>query len=282
MPKISVMTPVYNTNPEHLRAMIESVLGQTFTDFEFIILNDSPENKELKEIIKSYDDPRIVYAENERNIGISESRNRLLEMSRGEYLAVCDHDDISMPDRFALQSEFLDNNPKVGVVGAQFKYFDSDLQYTSAHPESNYKIKLLLLKGCCVAHPASMIRKSVLIQSGVRYEQRYSPAEDYMLWCRLMEWTSFHNMPDILLDYRHHENMTSMTQKEQQFAAMHEILFYVQNKYPAWVEKELRKTPKRILIFGIIPLLKIHYAKNRTNKQWVKLFNIIPILKIKR
>jgi len=112
MPRVSVLMPVYNTKPEHLREAIDSILSQTFTDFEFLILNDCSPNADVEEVVKSYDDPRIVYTVNERNLGISGARNRLLDMARGEYLAVMDHDDISLPERFEKQVAFLDAIPK--------------------------------------------------------------------------------------------------------------------------------------------------------------------------
>ena len=98
-PRVSVLTPIYNTNPAHLREMIESILNQTFTDFEFLILNDSPDNAKIEKIVKSYKDKRIKYFKNETNMGITPSRNKLLKMARGEYIAVFDHDDISVPTR---------------------------------------------------------------------------------------------------------------------------------------------------------------------------------------
>ena len=105
-PKISVLTPVYNTKPDALRAMIDSILSQTFTDFEFLILNDSPNNTELDNIVMSYTDKRIRYMKNDCNMGITKSRNKLIDLARGEYLAIADHDDISMPDRLKLESDF--------------------------------------------------------------------------------------------------------------------------------------------------------------------------------
>ena len=97
MPEVSVLMPVYNTRPEHLREAMESILAQTFTDFEFLILNDASSDPRVEEVVQSFSDPRIVYAVNEKNLGISGSRNRLLDMAKGEYLAVMDHDDISLP-----------------------------------------------------------------------------------------------------------------------------------------------------------------------------------------
>ena len=107
MPKVSVLTPLYNTNPSFLKEMIESILNQTFKDFEFLLLNDSPENKELKKIVESYNDRRIIYLENEKNLGISKSRNKLLELAKGEYIAIFDHDDISLPERLENRWIFL-------------------------------------------------------------------------------------------------------------------------------------------------------------------------------
>ena len=84
-PKISVLTPIYNTAHDALKAMIESILTQTYGDFEFLILNDSPDNTALKDIVLSYNDTRIKYIENEHNMGITKSRNKLIELARGQY-----------------------------------------------------------------------------------------------------------------------------------------------------------------------------------------------------
>lgn len=100
-PKVSVLTPIYNTDPEYLRERIESILNQTFSDFEFLILNDSPDNNEIEKIVLecAKKDKRIKYSKNDYNMGITPSRNKLLEMANGEYLAIFDHDDISLPKR---------------------------------------------------------------------------------------------------------------------------------------------------------------------------------------
>ena len=98
MVKVSVLMPVYKTPEKYLRAAIESILQQTFTDFEFLILDDYPLDNRQK-IVASYADKRIKYFENSQNMGISASRNKLIDMAKGEYLAVFDHDDISLPQR---------------------------------------------------------------------------------------------------------------------------------------------------------------------------------------
>lgn len=90
---------IYNTKESHLKEAVSSILNQTFADFEFLIVNDSPQNTDLDKIINSFDDKRIRYFKNNQNLGIAASRNRLLELAQGEYIAVMDHDDISLPER---------------------------------------------------------------------------------------------------------------------------------------------------------------------------------------
>ena len=201
MPTVSVLTPIYNTNHAFLRKCIESILNQTFSDFEFIILNDSPENIELEKQVLSYHDRRIRYIKNERNIGISASRNRLIELSRGKYIAVFDHDDISHPTRLAKQVEFLDKNPYIGVVGSWAHWF-GEKDFIRKNPEYDTDIKIRLTDVCAIMHTTAMIRKSVLIENDIKYEEQYTPAEDYRLWGRLMECTCFHNLQEVLVEYR--------------------------------------------------------------------------------
>ena len=170
MPKVSVLTPLYNTNHKFLKEMIESILNQTFDDFEFILLNDSPNNKELKDIVLSYKDNRIIYVENEENIGISKSRNKLLELAKGEYIAIFDHDDISLPQRLEKQVDFLDKNPKVGIVGSNIIKYSNKKK--SNNPENNLDIKInLVARGCIILHSTVMIRKSLLTENSIKWEE---------------------------------------------------------------------------------------------------------------
>ena len=120
MPKVSVLMPVYKTKEEYLRAAIESILTQTFTDFEFLILDDCPED-DRGAVVRSYKDKRIKYFKNNKNLGISASRNKLINMAKGEYLAVFDHDDISLPERLTREAAYLDEHPETGVVASQVK-----------------------------------------------------------------------------------------------------------------------------------------------------------------
>ena len=122
--KISVIMPVYNTKEEYLREAIESILNQTFSDFEFIIINDGSTNN-VEDIILSYKDERIVYIKQE-NQGIVAALNNAWDKTCGEYIARMDSDDISMPDRFEKQIKFLEAKPEYSLVGGQVRVLGTD------------------------------------------------------------------------------------------------------------------------------------------------------------
>lgn len=278
MPRVSVLTPVYNTNPEHLRQCIESILNQTFTDFEFLILNDSPDNPDVDAVVKSYNDKRIKYAKNEKNIGISGTRNKLLKMARGEYLAIFDHDDISVPTRLQQQVDFLDAHPDVGVVSGLLQSFGVCNRVWDA-PEHDIDIKIYLMQNCFVAHTAAMIRKSVLTDNNIEYESAYTPSEDYQLWARLIGVTRFYNIQHVLVKYRTHDNMTTNTQAQKMHLMWRTISLELRNKYPAYATEMIKQnnvnaTRFRLRLFGFIPLIKVKH-------NWVQLFEFIPLFKIK-
>ncbi len=276
--KISVLMPIYNTLEQHLREAIESILSQRFANFEFIILNDSPENVQLDKIVAQYQDPRIIYIKNEKNIGITPSRNKLIELAKGEYLAVMDHDDISLPERFFKQVAVLNENPDIGVVSC---WASTTSGKNIFFPENDKLIKIVLMKHCALLHPASMIRKSILLGNNCKYEEFFSPAEDYKLWVDLIPHTQFYNIPEILFIYRDHINNTSHLQSNM----MSQVAWNIQNiaitRYPFLYENFLKLygiEQKIYKLFFFILILKsiksIKYTK-------YYLFGFIPILKIK-
>lgn len=274
MPKVSVLTPLYNTDPVMLREAIDSILGQTFTDFEFILLNDSPENTELDKIVASYNDPRIVYTKNEKNLGISASRNKLLQMAKGEYLAIFDHDDISLPTRLEKEANYLDSHPDVGVCSSWSENFPK--KRIVKYPESSVDIKNALLSHCAMIHSASMIRKSVLIENNIRWEEQYSPCEDYMLWVRLMGLTMFHNIQEVLIRYRYFDENTTNKQKEK-MADKGRLVQCIAHKDYAFLLRENQKR-KWVYLFRVIPLLKI--KTTGAYKEYL-LFGAIPLFTLK-
>lgn len=278
MPKVSVLMPIWNTRAEHLREAMESILNQTFTDFEYLILNDSPDNTKLDEIVASYNDPRIRYARNEQNMGITPSRNKLLQMAEGEYIAIFDHDDISEPTRLEKQVAYLDAHPEIGVVGSWVQEFPSGKLVR--YPENDEEIRMGLMWGCVVPHSAAMVRRKVLEEHGIMYEERFSPSEDYALWCRLIPHTQFHNLPEVLFRYRLYEGNTSKSQATKMSNATMGIRAFVKADNPALYEEYLLRAEHttRIRLFGFIPLLTIR-RKGAISK--VYLFECLPLYKSK-
>lgn len=278
MPKVSVLMPLYNTREEHLRAAIDSVLAQTYADFELLLLNDSPQNTRLAEIVAEYKDERIRFSCNERNIGITDSRNRLIEMAQGEYLAVMDHDDISLPERLAKQVAYLETHPEVGVVGARVRNM-GERNNLSTYPEDAHQVKLGLMCGCVVPHSCAMIRRSVLMETGIQYESVFSPAEDYALWCRLIPHTELVNLPDVLLHYRLHDSNVSKKQADRMIAATAAVRAYAQTEYPAlFCEYRQYATHDTRITFLGIPLLKITGTQHERR---YLLFNHIPVARVR-
>ena len=225
-PKVSVLMPIYNTPLEHLKESIESILNQTFSDFEFLIVNDSPENKALDEFVNNFDDTRIHYFKNDKNQGIEFSTNFLIKQAQGDYLAIFDHDDISLPERLEKEVLFLDENPDYGMVSGQFEVFGVE-NWTSQNPLKNSEIKELLKTTSCVSHTSLMIRAEILRQNKIRYEKKFFPAASYRIITRLATVAKVANLPDVILKYRMDGNNTSLKFADKRAAARAEI----QNDY---------------------------------------------------
>ena len=272
--KVSVLTPVYKTDERILRETIESVLGQTFADFEFLLLDDCPEDDREK-VVRSYDDRRIVYLKNERNLGIAASRNRLIDLAKGEYLAILDHDDICRAERLAKEVAYLDAHPECGVVSGLTKPTCGGV---NAYPEDDHAIKVAMMAGISMWHPAAMVRRSALGET--RYEADFTPVEDYMLWMKLSSQTVFHNLQEVMIDYRWHESNTSVVRKRELDAQDLRVKAWAKVNLPElYAEYELsRRTERRVRLLGL-PVLKIQTDRRETS---VRLFGGIPLMRISR
>lgn len=211
-PKVSILMPVYNTAP-FLREAVDSMLSQTFTDFELIVLNDcSPDNAE--EILDTYNDLRIVRYRGERNVGLANILNTGLEMARGKYIARMDSDDLSLSNRIKIQIDFLEAHPDIDLVSVGMQLFGSrtDMWIREQNPE---KVKINALFFSPVLHASSVWRKDAFEKYSLLFRQEMVPAEDYDLWTRaLLADLRITNLPDILYKYRiRSEQATSQTDK---------------------------------------------------------------------
>ena len=215
MPKISVVMSVYN-GEQYLQESIESILTQTYSDFEFIIIDDCSTDNSVN-IIESYDDNRIRLVRNKQNLRLPASLNKGINLAKGEYIARMDADDISMPERFAKQVLYMDTHPDVAVVGGGFQAIDESGNNLYIHHAPNGK---KLARYCLIpspmAHPTVMIRRDVIVNNNLFYDEQYSSAQDYDLWQRINRKFKIENLPDILLRYRIQSNSISVAKRKQQ------------------------------------------------------------------
>ena len=259
--KLSVIMPVYNTKEEFLRVAIESILNQTYSDFEFIIVNDGSTNN-AEEVILSYKDDRIVYLKQE-NQGIVSALNNAWDKASGEYIARMDSDDVSLPQRFEKQIKFLEENPEYSLVGSWAEVIPN--KRIIKLPTD---IKLMdLLADCTFIHPSIMFRKSDFDKYNTRYTEEAKYAEDYLLYSKAVTILKMTNLQEVLLNYRVYPDNSSSSNRETRirssFVVQDLILDYMSND-----EKERNF------------LLNLAYKKkNKTSGIKEKLFSIKNLYK---
>lgn len=216
MPTISVIMPSYNTPLPYLKEAVESILNQSFQDFEFIILDDGSTD-DSPAYLNSLTDPRIRIIRNEKNIGITKSLNIGLRAAKGKYIARMDSDDVSLPQRFEKQYAFMEAHPDVFLCGSKKTYQMGAVSKSRRIEDmDNYRAKLLF-RCHGPAHPTVFIRREMLEKYHVEYDERLRYAQDYRLFmtvCQLGGKICI--LPDILLFYRKHEKQVTSAHLEEQ------------------------------------------------------------------
>lgn len=240
MCKVSVVMPVYN-GEKYLKEAIDSILNQTYTDFEFIIINDGSQDK-TKDIIFSYSDRRIVYLENEVNKGIVVTLNRGIDASKGKYIARFDADDIADSTRLEKQVLYMESHEDVCVLGTGMKIFGKNVMtQTRAFAINSNKLKSELLFSSCIAHPTVIIRKKTLDENKFKYDVNFAGAEDYHLWWRMANVGKIAMIDEPLHYYRIHENQITQkyTEKDKEILENF-ILVRMHNLKIELTEKEIK------------------------------------------
>ncbi|UFS72706.1 glycosyltransferase family 2 protein [Geomonas sp. RF6] len=200
-PRVTVLLPVYNSQA-HLREAIDSILRQTYADFELLVINDGSSDGSVA-IVESFDDPRIRLVHNEKNSGLIFTLNKGLELARGDFVARMDADDVSLPERLAKQVAFLERNPSVGICGTWFRKFggqEKTLRW-STDPDS---IRCGLLFDSMMGHPTVLLRRQLFLDHALYYDAAFKNAEDFDLWERASRHCDLANLPEVLLQYRVH------------------------------------------------------------------------------
>jgi glycosyltransferase involved in cell wall biosynthesis len=225
-PKVTVLMSVYN-GERYLNEAVDSILAQTFTDFEFLIIDDASTDL-TPEILRSYDDPRIRIVTNEENLGLTKSLNKGIALARGEYIARMDADDVSFIVRLERQVEFMEKNADIGVLGSNYQYIDESgypkgVVSTSLDPELT-RWELLFLNP--LAHPTVLMR-TALMRSVQGYDETFRFSQDYELWCRLTKITQLAKLQDVLLYLRSSKLNISHRHYKQQRIYSHLITLQV-------------------------------------------------------
>jgi len=202
-PKVSVTMASYNSQ-RFIGEAIQSILNQALFDFELIIVDDCSKDETYK-IAKDYErkDSRIRVYKNKSNLGGCETLNKCMKMAKGKYIAVMDNDDWSYPDRLKKQADFLDDHPKVGMVGGVMEIMNENNRVLAVRKYhlSDLEIRKHIFRYSPFSHPLIMIRKSVLESVGYG-DCSFAPADDYELYFRIGSKYKLANLADILLKYR--------------------------------------------------------------------------------
>ncbi len=285
MPKVSVLMPAYNSE-KYIAEAIDSILNQTFSDFEFIIINDGSTDS-TPDIVKKYakQDKRIKFIDNKKNRGVAAIRNMLLDSASGEYLMYQDSDDVSMPNRIETHVVFMDSHPDISISSAgMLSHPDNQIINCQSQPKI-----LDFYVANCVSNPSVIMRRADIVNAGIHYNVQYSTAEDYMFWVNALKHNlKIYNIPDVLVKYRVLPN--SLSHNNPKITEFNNIIRseIIDNLVQDTNLKTILAPQHRICIFGFIPILKIKRTRiylleiiplfKRKNNWWY-LFDVIPFFK---
>ncbi len=222
-PLITVMMPVRN-GAKYIRKAIESILYQTFSEFELIILDDGSIDQTL-EIVRSYTDKRIRLIQNDQSLNLSEARHKIVLLSKGTYIAYLDSDDIAAPSRLLEQLHFLRQNNDIYMVGSWVEIIDERGNSKNSiwkHTTSPDIIPSILLFRNCFTQSSVLLKKECLLTTS--YRSTYWPAPDFDLWTRLSHKYKMANIPKVLTYYRVHQENSSL-QKQKEIKECTQLIF---------------------------------------------------------
>lgn len=222
-PMATVMVAVYNA-AQYLRETIESVLAQDFKDFELLLLDDGSVDNSV-DIINSFTDPRIVLVQHKNNLGVVDNGNCGFGLAKGKYIFLLGHDDLCRSNRLSKQIAFMEENPAIGICGSWMRTFpheESEFQY----PTQPDVIHCEMLFFNPIGAPSVVIRKQEMFEKQIFYRNYYACAEDYDLWAQaLAQGVVLANLPEVLVDYRIHENQMSSKSSERQMAVTMQVQY---------------------------------------------------------
>ena len=242
-PIVTVLMSAYNTE-EFVAEAVESVLQQSFREFELLIFDDKSTDSSLN-ILQSFKDPRIRLVKNDENLGLTRNLIQGMHMARGEFVARMDADDICLPHRLAVQVSYMKKHSDISVLGSAVTFFDeSGWEFIAHQPTEHDDIKCTLFFGFTMLHPSVMIRKSDFEKHGLNYDPAFRFSQDHDLWTRAIHKLRFANIYEPLLRMREHGGKIGKTQKPQQQVLSDSI------RGRQLEELQLKCTPKELEVFS--------------------------------
>ena len=211
-PSISIVMPVYNGSC-YLVEAIQSILNQTFRDFEFIIIDDGSSDMSVR-VVQAFYDRRIILIQNTYNEGNYRSRNLGLKIARGKYICVMDADDISEPERLQKQFHFMEDNSGTGICGTFIRNIPSNISPRFITDCEQLKVAFLSNNFC--SHPSLIMRKEYLDKYNLHYNEDYYYSADFDLCARGFRYFKIENIPEVLLQYRRHPEQISSAKFDEQ------------------------------------------------------------------
>lgn len=261
---VSVIMPVYNAE-NYIREAIDSILTQSYGNFELIIINDCPTDNSM-DIVYKYTDKRIKIFNNKVNSGIAYSRNIGLEHSQGKYIALMDDDDISLPERLEIEVDFLEKRPEIDVIGGRCDIIDANGGFIrrSVIPFYNPKfIKAVYLFKNAHMNSTVMFRRNIIDQYGIRFRDNYLGMEDFRFWIECSKVCNMSNLENILLKYRKHSENESSRIMEKKFEERKKL--YAELQRYSLYESGFRLSEKQLQLIN-----KVMTEKNGNCESWAE------------
>lgn len=249
MPKVSVIMPLYNAG-KFVNYAIESILNQSFTDFELIVIDDCSEDASLEEVLK-HKDQRLKIYKNEINQGIAFTRNRGIQEAQGQYIALMDDDDIASVNRLKLGNDYLDAHPDIDVVGGAMNIINAENKVTSYNPifilHNPKRIRAELVYHDVIANGSSMMRQDFIQSNGIKYKNDMLGMEDYHFWIQCSVCGNITNMDDVLLYWRD-TNLNESYYRKNKFGEKRKQVFKAIQQF-ALEKNNFKLTGKEVDLF---------------------------------
>lgn len=257
-PLVSVILPAYNAE-KTLYEAVDSIIKQTYKNWELLLINDGSKDG-TDNIAKLFEDKRIRYIQNDGNKGLIYTLNRGIGLSNGKYILRMDADDISLSHRIQLQVDYMENHPETIVCGGFIKTIGegvkSEIKKYFTHSDDIKKAYPLYPP---FAHPTVIIRKNILDKTGIGYDIEYKDAEDYKMWLDLMDYGEYHNIAEVLLNYRISSTQCTNPNNETMMKSSQKCRYlYAKNVLGEEIAESLKETT-----IGVRQIMSIKRTKNK-------------------